>query len=183
MVTTRQQQKDKEDEDLAAAEQSGDSGSSGSSGSDGNDDVGTVDLNTFIEAGAAIMSRAPPNLLPSKAATSTESFEERWTSHFNAEVEVCLDLWNRLEYESFDGLKDFDTTEPRHLLWALLFLEVYAVDNVLAGMCECDEETFRKYVFMFIEKVSYYEHHVVSTDQLSDMNIFVVLSPLGPLLL
>lgn len=118
-------------------------------------------LDDFLEEGAEIMRRSPPSLLKSKKETTTATFEGRWTSHFNAEPKVCLDLWNRLQQTSFDGIDDANE-QPRHLLWACLFLQVYAVENVLAGMCECDEETFKLYAMRFVEKISYLEFDVVS---------------------
>ena len=51
--------------------------------------------------------------------------------------------------------------KPCHLLWALLFLKVYAVEDVLAGMCECDEETFRKYADRILSMISLLEVDVV----------------------
>jgi len=127
------------------------------------DEVGDapVTVQDFIDIGADIMSRSPPSLLPSKKETTTETFEGRWVSHFNAEAEVCLDVWNRLQEESFDGVEDGG--EPQHLLWACLFLQVYAVEGVLSGMCGCDEDTYRLYVWRFVEKISYLEYEVVSS--------------------
>jgi hypothetical protein len=110
----------------------------------------------FIEIGAEIMR--PPSLLSKNKQTTTESFESRWTSHFNAEVEVCIDVWDRLRE---DGHEHMAEAEPCHLLWALLFLQVYAVEVVLAGMCECNEETFRKYADRTLVMISFLEFDVV----------------------
>ena len=125
------------------------------------DAAGTVTLEDFNEIGAEIMNRAPPSMLGSKKRTSTETFNDRWTSHFNAEPEVILDTWNRLQQTSFCGIED-NNEEPKHLLWACLLLKVYATEPVLSGMCGCDEDAFRLYAWRFVEKISYLEPEVAS---------------------
>jgi hypothetical protein len=34
--------------------------------------------------------------------------------------------------------------KPSHLLWTLCFLKLYASENVVSAMCDCDEKTLRK---------------------------------------
>jgi hypothetical protein len=54
--------------------------------------------------------------------------------------------------------------EPCHLLWALLLLKTYETESVLAGLCGgVNEDTFHKWAWHFIEKISYLEHEVVSS--------------------
>lgn len=43
---------------------------------------------------------------------------------------------------------------PRHLLWALLFLKVYATEHVSAIISGVDEKTFRKWSWEFAALVS-----------------------------
>jgi hypothetical protein len=88
-------------------------------GDDEQAEVTAITLQDFIDIGAEIMDKSPPSLLKSKRATTTETFESRWVSFFNAEPEVCLDVWNRLKGQSFDGI--LDGGEPMHLLWACFF--------------------------------------------------------------
>lgn len=129
-------------------------------GDDEQAEVTAITLQDVIDIGAEIMDKSPPSLLKSKRATTTETFESRWVSFFNAEPEVCLDVWNRLKGQSFDGI--LDGGEPMHLLWACFFLQVYATESVLSGPCQCDEDTLRLYVWRFVEKISYLEAEVVS---------------------
>ena len=117
-----------------------------------------VTVQSFIEIGGDLMNKSPPSLINQKGI---KSFSERWTSYFNAEPEVCMEVWSRLQSTSFDGIDDTNE-RPQHLLWALLFLMVYATESVLSGICECDEDTFRLYAFRFVEKISYLEFDVVS---------------------
>ena len=40
--------------------------------------------------------------------------------------------------------------EPKHLLWALLFLKVYASEQVIRKFTGADEKTSRKWIWLFI---------------------------------
>ena len=43
---------------------------------------------------------------------------------------------------------------PQHLLWALMFLKMYASTSVNASFARCDEKTFRKWCWKVIEALS-----------------------------
>lgn len=121
-------------------------------------DQHAADVEVFVEMGAEIMGKSPPSLLKKKQVTTTTAFEERWTAHFNAEPEVCFDVWQRL----LEDNDDMENERPCHLLWALLYLQVYSTEPVLSGMCGCDEETFRSHVDTIVQKISFLEPDVVS---------------------
>ena len=40
------------------------------------------------------------------------------------------------------------------MLWTLLFLKVYASENVLCKICACDEKTLRKWVWMMLDEMA-----------------------------
>lgn len=109
----------------------------------------------FARLGNQIMNRS--------SSGSQSAFESRWQQHFNAEPDVCLEVWNRLEVEDhWESGPDDRSAEPQHLLWALLFLKTYATESVLAGMCGgVDEDTFSTWAWRFIEKISYLDSEVV----------------------
>jgi hypothetical protein len=111
----------------------------------------------FEELGAELM-------IESQVATSQRDFDSRSQAHFCAEPEICADVWMRLNMDNADlDAPDDKIAEPCHLLWALLLLKTYKTESVLAGLCGgVDEDTFRKWAWHFIEKVSYLEHEVVS---------------------
>ena len=44
--------------------------------------------------------------------------------------------------------------KPKHLLWALMLVKVYAKEEVLAKLARCDEKTFRKWAWLFVEEIS-----------------------------
>ena len=43
---------------------------------------------------------------------------------------------------------------PKHLLWSLLFLKIYGVEEVHAARVGCDEKTFRKWAWLYAEAVA-----------------------------
>jgi len=62
---------------------------------------------------------------------------------------VCSWYWNQLEKEKLLP-KGF---LPKHFLWTLLFLKIYASEHVHAAMCGCDETTFRKWVWIGLKVI------------------------------
>jgi hypothetical protein len=64
-------------------------------------------------------------------------------AHFEVEPEVVANVWQHLvaDIEEEDALED-KFAEPSHLLWALLFLEIYSMEAVLSSMCGVDEDTY-----------------------------------------
>jgi hypothetical protein len=92
-----------------------------------------------------------------------DDFDTRWHAHFYAEPEVCAHVWSLLDIEDNLDAPDDRIAEPCHLLWCLLLLKTYETEPVLSGLCGgVDEDTFSKWAWHFIEKVSYLEQEVVS---------------------
>ena len=117
----------------------------------------TVDVTAqeFAEIGAGIMNRFPGG--------SSDDFDTCWHAHFYAEPEVCAQVWSLLDIEDNLDAPDDRIAEPCHLLWCLLLLKTYETEPVLSSLCGgVDEDTFSKWAWHFIEKVSYLEQEVVS---------------------
>jgi hypothetical protein len=114
-----------------------------------------VTVEEFRRLGADLMNRS--------ASDHGKVFQERWTAHFEVEPEVVANVWQRLvaDIEEEDALED-KFAGPSHLLWALLFLKIYSTEAVLSSMCGVDEDTYRKWAWHLIDKVSYLECEVVS---------------------
>jgi hypothetical protein len=112
----------------------------------------------FIELGAEIMKR-------SHCDTKSRSFETRWHSHFQVAPFVISVTWNMLiERANEETQNRYKYAKPVHLLWACLFLKVYKEEAILTGMCGgVDEDTFRKWVWFFVDEMSDLEYDVVST--------------------
>jgi hypothetical protein len=62
---------------------------------------------------------------------------------------VCNELWTMLVEQ---GLPK--QASPIHMLWALCFMKQYAAESVLASMCDCDEKTLRKWVWIMVEQIA-----------------------------
>jgi hypothetical protein len=116
-----------------------------------------VTVEEFTTLGAELMNR-------DEGGSDGRVFQERWTQHFLAEPVVVADVWQRLavDIEADPDAPDDKIAEPVHMLWALMLLKIYSTEAVLSGLCGVDEDTFRKWAWYMIEKVSYLEHEVVS---------------------
>jgi len=122
----------------------------------------TATLKVFINLGAAIMNQYDGG--------SSEAFERRWIVHFQVTPNVCSEIWHRLDLsigDPDDLLKK--NAEPKHLLWALLLHATYQTEAVLSSKIQngegghaIHEETFQKWAWYFIEKMSYLEFKIVS---------------------
>lgn len=44
--------------------------------------------------------------------------------------------------------------KPEHLLWTLLFLRMYMPVNKLATLCQCNQKTFMKWVWFYLEGIA-----------------------------
>lgn len=115
----------------------------------------------FKRLGLGYVANRPPNLLPRVfvAEEPNVADERRFRSIFGCTWERCTDLWELIKPENVmpKGYK------PEHLLWGLLFLKVYTTEAVLTSMVGSPEEkTFRKWSRLFVLKISWLEHSVVS---------------------
>ena len=112
----------------------------------------------FEGIGMGFMNRArQPNVLPQARSLDEQ---RRYRAFFGASPVVCSQVWERLSpNDTIDRL-----ARPKHLLWALLFIKVYASEPVLCTLVDCpDEKTFRKWTRLFVESISYLESEIVST--------------------
>jgi len=83
----------------------------------------------------------------------------------SATPEVVADVWSRLGIDRDDpDVPEDKSAEPKHLLWALLFLKTNLDDHNLSSKCEAvSEPTYRKWKWIFIGKISYLETEIVSS--------------------
>ena len=85
----------------------------------------------------------------------------RFKATFGTTPTVCCIIWDLLittEYLPDNG-------RPFHLLWALMFLNLYCAESVHAALADCDEKTFRKWSWLFVDAISYLEDQTVSPCQ------------------
>ena len=74
---------------------------------------------------------------------------------FGVSPEVCVDLWQICKFKK--------STRPKHLLWALLFIKVYATEDVLCSIAHTNRRTFRDWMWPTLEAVKKSKSKVVST--------------------
>lgn len=77
---------------------------------------------------------------------SSHTSERRFRSAFGVSPTVCAILWQRISLPA--GCKE------KHLLWGLFFLKVYDTEHVSRSFPQVDEKTYRKWVWIIIEKIS-----------------------------
>ena len=108
----------------------------------------------FESMGREIMHR--------KKGGSSLTFDNRFRTFFGVSPKVVENIWNRLD--PFRTIEPIHSgVKPMHLLWALLFMKVYAEESIHAGLVGgVDEKTFRKWVWVFVQEISYLEDEVVS---------------------
>lgn len=91
----------------------------------------------------------------------------KFMSFFGTTPFICSMLWAFLEpLENMpNGVK------PVHLLWALLFLKVYATESVHCALVGgVDEKTFRKWTWIFVHDIAAWERSLVSSIHLVYLN-------------
>lgn len=71
----------------------------------------------------------------------------KFKTFYGVSPEVCSILWNRIADKP-------SGSEPKHLLWCMLFLKNYNKEHVNASIVGVDEKTFRKWTWQFVELLS-----------------------------
>lgn len=80
----------------------------------------------------------------------------RFFSAFGTSPTVCSIIWTFLEPTVNRW------ASPDHLLWSLFFLKVYPTEAIGSSTVGVHEKTFRKWVWFFVEAISYLETDIVS---------------------
>ena len=107
-----------------------------------------ADCETFWELGNDIIRR--------RTRMHVRSSHERFRATFGTDAVICAILWTRLDFEQMpNGYK------PLHLLWALMFLKVYAAEPVLAALAGVHERTYRKWTWCFVDAISTLQYSVI----------------------
>jgi hypothetical protein len=98
-----------------------------------------VNVETFLLEGRRIMRYCNHQI-------SSAVEYRRFRGNFGTTPAICVILWDMITPNEMipKGVKCC------HLLWALMFLKLYASEHVLCNMAECDEKTFRKWAWWFV---------------------------------
>lgn len=84
---------------------------------------------------------------------SEQNHSRIFRANFGVSPYICAAVWNLMVDTRLLPLR----AQPKHILWSLLFLKVYASENVLCTICACDEKTFRKWVWMMLEQMAKFD--------------------------
>jgi hypothetical protein len=87
----------------------------------------------------------------------------RYRSKFGVSPLMCLAVWRKIVKAR--GQKGMRGTQPKHLLWALMWLKTYQTENCMSGPAKADEKTLRKWCWFFINAIADLEADVVSTSE------------------
>lgn len=95
-----------------------------------------------------------------KTSHCYDTKRRRFVSFFGIEACLVSRLWSMLIQHG--KLAILRSPKPIHLLWALMFLQVYDTEERNAARCKCDEKTFRKWAWWYAEAVADLDEYVVS---------------------
>ena len=76
----------------------------------------------------------------------TTTFFRRFKSMFGTTPIVTAIAWEKCS-------PHVPGADPKHLLWAMLFLKQYASEEVHSAMADCDEKTFRKWCWHYVGRL------------------------------
>lgn len=113
----------------------------------------------FRDCGAQILRHAD--------GLKTDGFLRRYKALFGVSPFLVFKLWLRIKFCPIPNAK------PHHLLWALLFLRVYATEEVNVALAACDKKTYRKWCWIFVDLIS--KLPMVSSDGKSKIFFFFFL--------
>ena len=155
---------DNDDEESSDSEEESDistvaisSNDSDEDSDDSDDDDGDTEEAMFLRDARDIQNRT------SRCVGTAAMEDRRFRSLFGARIEIVLKVWLML---GKDGLRP-KKSKPRHLLWKLYFLKVYpweapGCSAVGGSKGAIDPKTFRKWVWLFIERIAELADEVVS---------------------
>ena len=84
--------------------------------------------------------------------------EERFKAFFKVSPKLASKIWYLLHKHTRMPL----LTKPRHLLWALFFMNDYGSERIQSRVLGCDPKTFRKYVWPMIGYIYTLRRTIVS---------------------
>ena len=107
----------------------------------------------FEALGLAIMNRE-------NSRAGQKSRMRRFKSWFGMEPVFASLVW-RMLHESGRLKLAGKKADPRHLLWACMWLKGYFTEDVGAAMAGVDEKTFREKVWFYVEAIARLDSMVV----------------------
>ena len=84
-----------------------------------------------------------------------EASNRDFHSFFGASLETIVKIWDLCNFP--------DKTQPKHMMWALLFLKTYASEENLSSLAGVTPKTFRKWSWPCVAEIGNNMHKVVSS--------------------
>jgi hypothetical protein len=107
----------------------------------------TITAQTFETLAAQIATR-------SKGAEIVNWLDERvMKAFYGTDANVMCDLWQRCRRPS--------KTEPKHLLWTLMYMKLYCPEDVMTILCSTSKCTFLKWIWLWIEAIADFSCEVI----------------------
>lgn len=78
----------------------------------------------------------------------THATNRKFRAFFGIPPSTCFIIWGSIKSKIPPGCT------PKHLLFGLLFLKVYASEHIHAALCSVSEKTFRKWAWVIVHLVS-----------------------------
>ena len=97
-----------------------------------------------------------------KDSNSYDTKRRRFVSFFGVEPAIVSVVWSLLFLHNLIDLNPRQV-KPIHLLWTLLFVQCYEVEERNAARCKCDEKTFRKWSWYYLKALAALDIFVVSS--------------------
>jgi hypothetical protein len=99
-----------------------------------------------------------------RPSPSARVSRERFVAFFGIEAYLCSIVWKDI-LENGATLPLKSKPKPEHFLWALLFLRRYDTEPILASIAGCDEKTFRKWCWFYLDAIANLDRKYVSQHQ------------------
>lgn len=115
----------------------------------------------------AVVAREVLGIPLDKNYTETRD-DETSRGFFGAPISVITILWNRI-YPSLEGDSKAAGANPKHLLWALVFLKVYSTTLVHCRIVGWpDPKTYRKWSWLFVRRIANLKDDIIRFDKRFD---------------
>ena len=88
------------------------------------------------------------NTIAQRKSGRFSASDRMFCSLFGCTAKVCSSLWNQL-----NGVHP-ENSRYEYLMYALLFLKVYATEHVNSALTGVSEKTFRKWSWKYVELLS-----------------------------
>ena len=110
-----------------------------------------VTASDFKHIGMIMLGRNPAT------AHNGVDFQRSYREMFGCSPRVCVTLWRHA-----DARRLYNGAHPQHVLWALLFLKIYATNIPLCAIAGCCRATFTLWIWRYIPSIARLRSRVVS---------------------